>query len=141
MTYDIEAHYTSEANYEPARVHVVRDDTKPEPARRKFRNVTSKTYLASTTPELILPRSAGRRCATITILGIVGTAGNVVLADNEADAQAANTYSLGGNISGPGAVAQPGMFLKFYHNDEVWLARFGSAGTAPLVGVIAEYEA
>ena len=132
--------YGTDADYEPARVHIVRDDTKAASPTRTPVNVVSKTYLASATaPELILPRTAKRTCATIAVLGIVGTAGNVVLCDNEADANAANTYSqtLIGTI--PGAALQPGMFIHVYHGEEVWLARLGTAGTAPLVSVIAEY--
>jgi hypothetical protein len=130
--------YTDESEYTPARVHIVADDTKPEPAQRKFVNVTHKTYLPGTTPELILPRSAGRRCATITVMGVLPTNSNVVLADNNADAQAAVTYATPGTMAG--AVLQPGMFIRLTHNDEVWLVKFG-AGTAAVVGVISEYEA
>jgi len=126
-------------DYEPARVHIVRDDTKPHQSERKFTNVISKTYLASTTPELILPRSAGYRCVSIQVIGVVPTQGNVILADNQADAG----YGPGasGTSSYGGAVLQPGMFIHVTHNDEVWLARFGAAGSAPLVSVIGEYTA
>jgi hypothetical protein len=72
------------------------------------------------------------------VLGVVGTAGNAILCDNEADAVAAGVYTQTSTI--PGAGIQPGMFIHVYHNQEVWLARLGAAGTAPLVSVIAEYE-
>jgi hypothetical protein len=130
--------YPNEADYEPARVHIVRDDTKPEVAPTRMCNVTSKTYVAGTTPELILPRSASRTCAHISVLGVVGTAGNVILADNEADAQAAVTYTQTATIAGAGL--QPGTTIRVYHNQEVWLARLGTAGTPPLVSVISEYK-
>lgn len=132
MSYDTET-------YAPARVHIVGSDVELSPTPRKFRNVTHKSYLPGTTPELILPRSAGRRCATITVMGVVPTNSNIVLCDNEADAGAATTYATAVGTM-PGSVLQPGMFITVEHNDEVWLAKFG-AGTAALVGVIAEYEA
>lgn len=125
--------------YPPARVHITGSDVQIQPTPRKFRNVTHKTYLSGATPELILPRSAGRRCATITVNGVLPTNSQVLLADNEADAQAATTYATAvGTLAG--AVLQPGMFITVEHNDEVWLVKFG-AGTAAMVGVIAEYEA
>jgi len=126
-----------ESHYEPARVHIVRDDTKPAQAARKFTNVVSKTYVAGTSPELILPRSAGYRRASIQVMGVVATAGNVLLADNQADAGYGPTATGVSTVGG--AVLQPGMFIVVCHNDEVWLARFGAAGTAPLVSVISEY--
>src|SRR5215831_1191665 len=110
-------------DYEPARVHIVKDDTRGHDAKRPCQP-TSKTYVAGNTPELILPRSAARRCATIMVLGVVGTAGNAILADNEADAQAAVTYTQTSTIGGAGI--QPGMFIHVYHGGEVWLARLGS---------------
>lgn len=136
---DTDLEVTTSIPYEPARVHIVKDDTRHEPSP-KFRAVISKTYLAGTSPELILPRSQNRKVAHIITLGVTPTAGNVVLADNEADASAAAIYS--GTIQGtiPGAAMQPGMVLDITHNDEVWLARLGTAGTAPLVSVITEYE-
>jgi len=69
----------------------------------------------------------------------VPTQGNVILADNEADAGYGPTAT--GISSAGGAVLQPGMFIYVEHNDEIWLARYGAAGTAPLVSVIAEYDA
>jgi hypothetical protein len=102
--------------------------------------VVSKTYLAGTTPELILPRSAARKCAAIQVLGVTPTAGNVLLADNEADANAAATYSATILSTIGGAAIQPGTTIRVYHNQEIWLARLGTAGTAPIVSVIAEYE-
>jgi hypothetical protein len=124
-------------DYEPARVHIVKDDTRPASSGRRFCNVVSKSYLAGSA-ELILPRSAGRRCAHIQIIGKTdGTFSNVVLADSQADAQ---QQAATPTITGPGALAQCGMFLVITHNDEVWLAKSGS-GTAPMVGVIAEYDA
>jgi hypothetical protein len=128
----------ADADYEPARVHIVRDDTKRDDGGR-FTNVVSKTYLAGTSPELILPRSSKRQAATITVMGVSPTAGNVILCDNEADASAAAIYSQTVSGTVPGAAIQPGMTIAVYHNEEVWLARLGTAGTAPLVGVIAEY--
>jgi hypothetical protein len=127
-------------DYEPAKVHIVRDDTKPTgtPAPKPT-NVVSKTYLAGTTPELILPRSGKRTHATIAVLGVVVTAGNVLLADNEADSNAAATYSATVVGTIPGAALQPGQQVDVYHNEEVWLSRLGSAGSAPLVSVISEY--
>jgi len=131
---------TAEINdYEPARVHIVRDDSEPRQARRKLANVVSKTYVAGTSPENILPRSAGRRCAHIQVLGVVGTDGRVILADSEADAGYGPTAT--GISSCGGAVLQPGMFIYIEHNDEVWLARYSVTGNAPLVSVIAEYDA
>jgi hypothetical protein len=128
-------------DYEPAKVHIVRDDTKPTgtPAPKPV-NVVSKTYLASATaPELILPRSGKRTHAIISVLGVVATAGNVLLADNEADANSAAIYSVTVVGTIPGCALQPGQQVDVYHNEEVWLARLGSAGTAPLVSVISEY--
>lgn len=125
-------------DYEPARVRIVADDTRSEP-QPKFRGVTTKTYLASTIPELILPRSKDRKCAQIAVLGVVAAAGNIVLADSQADAGQAVTFvTEAGTIAG--MAVQPGMVIPIYHHDEVWLARLGSAGTAPLVSVLAEYE-
>lgn len=126
-------------DYEPAKVHIVRDDTKATAVTPKPVNVVSKTYLAGTTPENILPRSSRRTHATIAVLGVVATAGNVLLADNEADANAAATYSATVQGTIPGAALQPGQQVDVYHNEEVWLARLGTAGTAPLVSVITEY--
>jgi hypothetical protein len=126
-------------DYEPAKVHIVRDDTKAAPASKALTNVVSKTYLASTVPELILPRSSKRSHASISVLGVVPTQGNILLADNEADANAAATYSVTVVGTIPGAAFQPGQTVDVYHNEEVWLARLGSAGTAPLVSVISEY--
>ena len=126
-------------DYEPAKVHIVRDDTKAAPAGKPLVNVVSKTYLAGTSPELILPRSSKRTHATIAILGVVTTVGNVLLADNEADASAAAIYSATVPGTIPGAAFQPGQQVDVYHNEEVWLARLGTAGTAPLVSVISEY--
>jgi hypothetical protein len=74
------------------------------------------------------------------VLGVVGTAGNIILCDNEADASAAAIYSGTLNATIPGACMQPGMVLDITHNGEVWLARLGTAGTAPIVGVITEQE-
>jgi hypothetical protein len=129
--------YVNEADYEPARVHIVKDDTRPDSLSKEFVNVVSRTFLAGTTPELILPRSQARRHAVITVLGVVGTAGNIVLADTPADAQAAVTYTQTASIGGAGL--QPGMVIDVFHHEEVWLSRLGTAGTAPLVSVIAEY--
>lgn len=130
---------TETMDYTPARVHIVQDDTR-EVSKSKFKDVISKTYLAGTSPELILPRSPSRVEATISVLGVVPTQGNVILCDNEADAVAASVYS--GTVTGttPGAALQPGMFIYVTHQDEVWLARLGTAGTPPLVSVIAVNE-
>lgn len=132
--------YPDEATYTPARVHIVADDTKEAPSVRQFINVVSKTYLAGTTPELILPRATKRRGATITVIGVAPTQGNIILCDNEADAQAAVTYGATTAQTLAGLAMGPGMFIYTRHNDEVWLVRLGSAGTAPLVGVQIEIE-
>jgi hypothetical protein len=124
-------------DYEPAKVHIVKDDTKGNDAPC-FVSPTSKTYLAGTSPELICPRSQRREHASIAVLGVVGTAGNVILADNEADASAAAIYSGTINSTIPGMALQPGMVVDVYHHDEVWLARLGTTGTAPIVSVVTE---
>lgn len=127
-------------DYEPVKVHIVRDETRAAgtPAREKI-NVVSKTYLAGTTPEMILPRTIKRTHAVVSVLGVVGTAGNVVLCDNEADAVAAAVYSGTIVATIPGVALQPGQQIDLYHNEEVWLARLGTTGTAPLVSVVGEY--
>jgi hypothetical protein len=125
-------------DYEPVKVHIIKDETKTTPKSGSI-NVVSKTYLAGTGGELILPRTIKRTHAVISVLGVVVTQGNVVLADNQADAQAAATYSatIVGTI--PGAALQPGQQIDVYHNEEVWLARLGTAGIAPIVSVVSEY--
>lgn len=127
-------------DYEPVKVHIIRDDVSraATPAREKV-NVVSKTYLAGTVPELILPRTIKRTHAVVSVLGVVGTAGNVVLCDNEADAVAAAVYSGSVVATIPGVALQPGQQIDLYHNEEVWLARLGATGTAPLVSVVGEY--
>jgi hypothetical protein len=130
-------------DYPPAKVHIVADDTKPVAARRKFCGVISKSYKASATdPELILPRSAGRTCATIVVGGTVAANDPVILCDNQADAKSAALYFSSETGTLAGAVIPPGsMPIRITHNDEVWLARLTSALAAPLVAVIAEHEA
>jgi hypothetical protein len=125
-------------DYVPVKVHITRDDTKAAPESKPI-NVVSKTYLAGTSAEMILPRTIKRTHAVISVLGVVPTQGNVILADNQADATAAATYSatLVGTI--PGGALQPGQQIDVYHNEEVWLARLGTAGAAPIVSVVSEY--
>jgi hypothetical protein len=124
-------------DYEPTRVEI----TNPEKigvTGRKFGDVISKTYLASTAvPESILGRSQGRTRATIAVLGTLPTNSMVVLCDNEADAGNALRWTQNGTLAG--AVLQPGQVVDIRHQDEVWLAAVG-AGTPPLVSVIAEFE-
>lgn len=128
--------------YAPARVHIVQDDTRPKSEARSLRGSTSNSYIASTTPQLILPRSAGRRKAIISVADIAGNPnvqGLVLIADSQSDAAAVTAYLTGQNI--PGAVLAPGMNIEVTHNNEVWLSRFPTGGAITLVvSVIAEFD-
>ncbi|HEX3642383.1 MAG TPA: hypothetical protein VHV10_13920, partial [Ktedonobacteraceae bacterium] len=85
----------------PIKVHVTHDDTKPTAPQASFRDVISKTYLASAvTPENVLGRSQARREHTIAVMGVVPTNSMILLADNEADAVNATRWTQTGTIAG-----------------------------------------
>lgn len=121
---------------EAVKVHVVNQPV-PISQAPKFRDVISKTYLASTTsPENVLGRSQARLEHTVSVMGVVGTNNLIALCDNEADAQAALRFTQTGTMAG--TVLQPGMVQRFHHNDEVWLVAIGT-GTPPLVSISSEF--
>lgn len=88
-------------DYTPARVHIVDDDTKTCP---KFRDVISKTYLASTVPECILSRSESRKQASISIVSQMNPAQSVTQSafnsSNTGVTALQNLTSLTINVSG-----------------------------------------
>jgi hypothetical protein len=102
-------------------------------AKAKETYTIVKTYQAGPIPESILPQSAKRCSYFITVLGVVGTNGNVVLANSYADAQQVSAiyYASGAQLPANTQVSGKGQ-------TEMWLV--SPFANAPLVSVVSEYE-
>lgn len=98
--------------YEPVKVHVIQDDSRQPP---KFRDVISKTYLASSTvPELIAGRAMGRKLLYINVIASQAT---------QQTTPAINQIPLGAN-----GVAS-------YNNNSVGVNQTISGGTVTAIAI------
>jgi hypothetical protein len=122
---------------DPIAVHIVKDDTKghnpPPRGGVHIRNTTAVTYQSVLNGGVgILGVAARRSVAVISVLGVVGTNSNVTLTTSSGEGNMANG-------EGTGAMLQPGMTVRHYGTDALFLSAIG-AGTPPLVSVIQVFD-
>lgn len=111
-----------------AKVHVVADSTKTPALTVKIKNSTTRTINLANGADALLNEAPSRCEAVIAILGVVGTATNVVIGQSLSEVNA-----------GTGAQYQPGQVFRVHNTDALYVAPIGT-GTPALVSVLQVFE-
>jgi hypothetical protein len=122
---------TSPADDYVAKVHVVKDDTRGIGTTKspvKIRNSTTRTINLANGADVLVNEAPSRCYFTVAVLGVVGTATNVVIGQSMSEVNA-----------GTGAQFQPGQTFHSINTDGLFIAAIG-AGVPALVSVIQVFE-